>query len=889
MSKLSPKGMLRICAAAALATPGFAHADVFISEYIEGSSNNKAIEIYNGGDAAVDLAGYKLEYYFNGSSTVGTTIALSGTVAAGDVFVVANGLAVAEVLAAADLVNSASWYNGDDAVVLKNGTTVVDSVGQQGVDPGSAWGVAPISTANNSIRRLSTICTGDVTPGDAFDPAVEWEGFAQDTFSGLGSHTVTECGGVIDPPDSESKFIHEVQGSASASPLVGSLVTIQGVVTADFQGTGSFSGFYVQEEDADADTDASTSEGIFVYSTATDVNVGDLVTVTATVAEYYNLTELTGATITVVSSGNPLPAITDISLPLTATDTLEAFEGMRVRLPQTLTVTEHYNMARYGEVWLATDRLMQPTNVAAPGAEALAVQAANDLSRILIDDGSSVQNPDPVVYPAPGLSAFNTLRVGDSVAGVVGVLDYSFSTYRVQPTEVPSFVASNPRATAPDVAGELRVASFNVLNYFNGDGVGGGFPTSRGADTAEEFARQRAKIVAAITSMDADIIGLMEIENDGYAATSAIQDLVNGLNAAAPAGTTYAFINPGVSVIGTDEIAVGLIYRSETVAPLGNAALLTSAVDPRFVDTLNRPALAQSFTETATGAALTVVVNHLKSKGSDCADVADPDTGDGQGNCNITRTNAALALVDWLATDPTGAGDTDFLVIGDMNAYAKEDPITAFVNGGFIDSIDAFIGSDAGYSYVFDGQSGYLDHALASADLFAQIAGVTEWHINADEPRALDYNVEFKSTGQVSSFYNDDAYRSSDHDPVVVGLNLVPPAPVSVSVSDLDGVATVNGRVWQATVSVVVTDNQGAPVSGAVVSGSWTGGINSGVSASCVTAANGSCSVSYGLSAKRTSSASFAVSGVVAALPYDAAANSDVDGDSNGTTIVVSQ
>ena len=167
----------------------------------------------------------------------------------------------------------------------------------------------------------------------------------------------------------------------------------------------------------------------------------------------------------------------------------------------------------------------------------------------------------------------------------------------------------------------------------------------------------------------------------------------------------------------------------------------------------------------------TAVVNHLKSKGSDCNHVGDPDTGDGQGNCNITRTNAAEALVDWLDTDPTGSGDTDFLVLGDMNAYAQEDPITVFRDAGYVDTIDEFLGGE-GYSYVFQGQSGYLDHALASPSLAAQVTGVTEWHINADEPIALDYNANFKSPNQVETFYSDDAYRSSDHDPVLVGLSL---------------------------------------------------------------------------------------------------------------------
>ncbi len=270
--------------------------------------------------------------------------------------------------------------------------------------------------------------------------------------------------------------------------------------------------------------------------------------------------------------------------------------------------------------------------------------------------------------------------------------------------------------------GTLRVASFNVLNYFNGDGRGGGFPTARGATTPAEFERQRAKTIAALAALDADVVGLMEIENDATG-SSAVEDLVAGLNAATAPGT-YAFIATGV--VGTDEIRVALIYKPAVVTPFNQFAILDSSVDPEFLDTKNRPALAQTFTQNSNGKKLTVVVNHLKSKGSDCNDVSDPDTGDGQGHCNVTRTRAAAALVRWLAGDPTGAGDPDVLLIGDMNSYAKEDPIAEILGGGYDDLIARRIGSGA-YSYVFAGQSGYLDHALASAVLTPRVTGVREW------------------------------------------------------------------------------------------------------------------------------------------------------------------
>lgn len=752
-----------------------AKADVFISEYVEGSSLNKAIEIYNGNASDVDLSTYVIQIYSNGSTNPSTTIGLSGILAAGDVYVVADDGADPAILAVVDQTSTASFFNGNDAVVLRDGGSVVDAIGQIGFDPGSQWGVDPVSTQNNTIRRKDSICNGDTDPNDTFDPAIEWDGFASDTFSGLGSHSPT-C--TVIPPT--TVFIHDIQGNGTSSPMVGVNVQIEAIVTADFQNAGQLSGIYVQEEDADADGDASTSEGIFVFTgtSPANVTVGDQVTVMGVVSEYFDLTELTNASVLVNSSGNPLPMITDVNLPFSSLTDLEPYEGMMVRLPQTLTVTENYNLGRYGEFWLSSSgRLMQPTAITTPGMNANNQQTTNDLNRILINDGSTVQNPDPVIYPAPALSASNTLRSGDSVTNLTGVLHYSFGYYNINPIQTPVMTGTNLRTnTPPSLNAPLRVASFNVLNYFNGDGLGGGFPTARGADTLSEFNRQRDKLISAITELRADVIGLMEIENDGYSTTSAIQDLVNGLNSSAPVGTSYDFIDPGVSMIGTDQIAVGLIYREQTVVPVGAAQILDSSVDASFIDTKNRPALAQTFQHTVSHDRLTVAVNHLKSKGSDCVSLGDPDTGDGQGNCNLTRTTAATALVNWLATDPTGSGDADYLIIGDLNSYAMEDPITAIKNAGYSDLLDTFIGATQAYSYIYQGQAGYLDHALSSASLTPQIAGVSLWHTNADEPRALDYNEEFKTAGQIISYYNADPFRSSDHDSVLIGVNLSDPS-----------------------------------------------------------------------------------------------------------------
>jgi hypothetical protein len=443
---------------------------------------------------------------------------------------------------------------------------------------------------------------------------------------------------------------------------------------------------------------------------------------------------------------------------------------MLVTFPQTLFVTDNFTLARYGELGLSVDAPLDiPTNVVMPGAPALALQALNDVSRIQLDDGSTIQNRLPL---PPYLNADGTRRVGDSITGLTGVLGYSFGSYEVQPTETVDFEITNDRPlNPPDVGGSLiRVAGFNVLNYFTTLDEGAPIcgPSAdmycRGADSTDEFTRQKAKLVAALTALDADVVGLIELEN--AAANIPIADLVDGLNAVLGAGT-YAYVETGA--IGTDAIRQGIIYKPATVMMQGAFEILDSSVDPAFIDTRNRPALAQTFSENTTGEEFTVAVNHLKSKGSSCDDLGDPDTGDGQGNCNLTRTSAATALVNWLAGDPTASGDSDALVMGDLNAYAMEDPITAIMSGGYADLINAFAGTgytDGAYSFSFGGQAGYLDHALASPSLVPEVSGTAIWHINADEPVSLDYNTERNPP----ALYNPDQFRSSDHDAVVVGL-----------------------------------------------------------------------------------------------------------------------
>jgi len=588
--------------------------------------------------------------------------------------------------------------------------------------------------------------------------------------------------------------IYVIQGSGAASPLAGMEVATEGLVVGDFQDVGApdhgdLDGFYLQ--DPLGDDDPATSDGIFVFAPGSpDVAAGDVVRVRGEVAEFFELTELTGVTVVLPCGTTASVAPTAISLPVESLGDFEPYEGMLVTLPQPLFISEYFNFDRFGEIVLTTERQFQPTAVEDPGsAEASAVAAANALGRITLDDGRGDQNPDPAIHPNGNVfDLTNRFRGGDTVQDVTGVLDYRFGLYRVQPTEGAVYAAQNPRPAAPeDVGGRLTVASFNVLNYFTTLDLGPDIcgPAAdqecRGADDAGELARQRAKILAALATMEADVVGLIEIQNDD---DTSVADLVAGLNDELGAGS-YAYIPTGF--IGSDAIKQALIYRTASVAPQGAYALLDSSVDSRFDDGRNRPALAQAFQDNETGGVFTVVVNHLKSKGSACGPGDDDPV---QGNCNRTRTQAAQALVDWLATDPTGSGSPYVLIMGDLNAYDKEDPIAAILAGpddaagggdDWTDLVDLYQGEFA-YSYVFDGQLGYLDHGLASADMLSKVTGTTIWHINADEPDLLDYDTSFKQPAQ-DALYEPNAYRSSDHDPVVVGLDVCELTPPTLEVS----------------------------------------------------------------------------------------------------------
>ncbi|MCE3253918.1 MAG: degradation protein EddB, partial [Cellvibrio sp.] len=464
--KCKPRQPLLLAAALASLSALPATADLYFSEYIEGSSNNKALEIYNSSASSVDLSGHTVEMHFNGGNSAGLTINLTGNIPAHGVFVLAHGSANATILAKANQTNSSGWFNGDDTILLKKGSTPLDSIGQVGVDPGSEWGTGLNSTADNTLRRKTSIAAGDTTINNSFDPASEWEGYAQDSFDHLGTYQGSSNGGGDNGGGTAGQCgdlatrIATIQGSGAASSLVGNNASIEAIVVADFQNANQLGGFFIQEEDLDTDGNANTSEGIYVVST-TPVAVGDRVRVTGAVAETFQLTQISASNVSVCASNQTLPTPAPVSLPVASLNDFEVIEGMSIAIAQTLTVNETYQLGRYGQLLLANGRLQQPTNVVAPGAAANALQAQNNLNKLVMDDASNVQNPDPVIFPGPGLSATNTLRSGDTVSNLRGVLTYDFGMYRILPTATPNFVSSNPRPVAPtiDAAANLKIAS----------------------------------------------------------------------------------------------------------------------------------------------------------------------------------------------------------------------------------------------------------------------------------------------------------------------------------------------------------------------------------------------------------------------------------------------
>ncbi|WP_158595893.1 ExeM/NucH family extracellular endonuclease [Oleomonas cavernae] len=648
----------------------------------------------------------------------------------------------------------------------------------------------------------------------------------------VGDGTAT---GTITNDDVALTLISTIQGAGSASTMVGQTVTIEAIVVGDFQNgdadTGrNLNGFYLQEEGADWDANALTSEGIFVFQGATDVQLGDRVQVTGTISEYFGLTEFTATSVNVVEAGavaDVQDLAVEIDLPGAAVTLnqdgdyqpdLEAYEGMLVKLPDTLTITEQFNLDRFNEIKLVEgERPASFTQDNAPdqaGYQAHLEELGSHT--ITYDDGLNTQNQP--ISNLDGFAGYDTdsaPRMGDTVTGLTGVLDYQWAgasasgaTWRIRSVENGdnTFVSSGPREDSPaDTGGTLTVCSLNVLNYFatldDGSMTANGLEP-RGANDATEFTRQTDKLITALVDIDADLFSLVELENNFLpgASGNSLEYLCNQLNAEL-GSDIYDWVNPGTQFVGGDAIAPGFLYKTDTLQVstgttvetlsdsdlpgLGLGNLLTESTIGHVFDGENtsRHSLAVTFTELATGGEFTAVANHLKSK-SGAGTGEDADQLDGQGGWSQQRELAAEALAAWIASDPTNSGDDDVLLLGDFNAYAMEDAIAILEAAGYFNQAQP-----GDHSYVFDGQTGTLDYVFANADLDGQITGATKWHINSDEADALDYNLDF---GRDPAIYDGTSpVRVSDHDPVIVGIDL---AEYTIPTAGSDAITATTGN-----------------------------------------------------------------------------------------------
>ncbi|GAA2095824.1 ExeM/NucH family extracellular endonuclease [Brevibacterium salitolerans] len=613
----------------------------------------------------------------------------------------------------------------------------------------------------------------------------------------------------------ETLTIEEVQGTGETSPYTGQTVTTTGVVTAVYA-DGGLNGYTLQTSGTGADHElGGASSGIFVYSpqTAGTVAVGDSAVVTGEVSEYYGQTQITVAA-GGLQQGGPAEAPVPFEGAFPEDEgERESLESMLMLPTGDITVTDTYSTNAYGEVGLVNgdEPLRQATDVVAPGAEAQAFEAENQAREFVLDDGASVNYTQgasdvPVAY----VSTEDPVRVGAAATFTDPVVvAYGRDRWRLQPTEwltgadadtVQPVEFADTREAAPrEVGGDLTLSSFNVLNYFptTGDQLSGctfyedregnpitvrGGCDARGAATQESFERQQAKIVAAINGLDASVLSLEEIERSsafGKDRDEALSILVDALNADAGAGTWDFVPSPEGLPEAEDVIRTAFIYQPAEVTPVGDSEILTDS--PAFSNA--REPLAQAWapasdaggaTRGATAAdggsaaeddgTFVTIVNHFKSKGSGSGE-GNVDNGDGQGSSNADRVRQAEALVEFADAQAERAGTEDVALLGDFNSYTEEDPMQVLYGAGY-----ANVGKEHTdeQTYLFGGRVGSLDHVLTSASLSADVAGADVWNINSVESIGLEYS---RYNTNVTDLYAPDAFRSSDHDPLLVGLH----------------------------------------------------------------------------------------------------------------------
>lgn len=606
-------------------------------------------------------------------------------------------------------------------------------------------------------------------------------------------------------PATDTVSIAEIQGTGAETPLKGQTVTTEpSIVTAVYPGDpGTLGGFVIQTPGSGGKVDMSkASTGVFVYtgSTQSTVSVGDRVQVTGEAGEYRGLTQLEG-NIEITPVAEELPAVEPATNDWASTAaTRENLESMLYKLKDKFQVADTYGLGRYGELGLAAGKELpaQPTQVARPGsAEAQAQAERNSAISVTLDDGTNrgfAASPTQEPRQVPYLTREDPVAVGDSARITKPVIvDYRFDKWRFQPTspvvpgeEPARFSGSADPKSA--VGGQMRIASFNVLNYFTTVGQekgcrGGNYSTDgtynvaqncdvRGAFDQADFQRQQAKTVSAINQLDASVVGLMEVENSvklGEPKDEALQNLVAALNKAAGFKKWDLVSVPDSElqpVADQDFITNAIIYQPKQVTQVGRAqALGSEAVAGGAFENARTP-LAATFTSTKGGgkhgaAPTTVVVNHFKSKGSAPRTGPNRASGDGQGAWNAARVAQASAVVNWIPELSKAAGSEDVAVLGDFNSYAQEDPMQEFYGAGYTQA------TEDDYTYVFGGQVGSLDHMLVSPSLKKRMTGADAWNINSGQSPLLQYS-QYRTTAL--DYYVANEIASSDHDPYIAGF-----------------------------------------------------------------------------------------------------------------------
>ncbi len=529
--------------------------------------------------------------------------------------------------------------------------------------------------------------------------------------------------------------IAAVQGNAIKSPMRKQTVTVQGIVTL----IQSDQGLYIEQPDSDRDS--GTSNAIFIRSTDLPAGVrpGSIISARGMVTElgkgYFSLTAIIRVDELIqCATGQTLP-LTNVSLPLDNTGR-EALEGMRIQLDEPLVVTNAYQLGQGNMTLSANGIQFTPTEIMAPGPDTADRNNQNRASALPVNFAEGTDHPGLLISGSP-------------ISHITGVMAHDGRGLRVSLQSLST--GTDPDFVLPGTAkaGTVRIVGMNLHNYFNGDGKGQGFPTPRGAKTADGFEQQRDRIGAAIKILDPHVLGVMELENDGFGPDSAAADFIQLAHDATR--KTWAVTRPVGDNTGSDKITVGLFYRSDQLEAIGPAQTLTG---PEFKR--SRQPLAQVFKKLPDGEKILVVINHLKSKGSCLESGEDADQKDGQGCWNPMRLASAKKMSAWVKTIAASTGTDNILILGDMNAYRNEDPINAIRDAGFTELMDKEQGQI--YSFVFFGQHGSLDYAFSSDALLPDVEQAFIWHVNAALPARMKLPKPW--------------LRFSDHDPVVVDIRL---------------------------------------------------------------------------------------------------------------------